>query len=205
MPRRALLLLGVVGSMLAILFGCIRVPSIRELVPPPPAQPADAPAGGTASPPQLPQAGETPATPTPAPTTLAQAQAWLAAAKGRLDAGLAYVATAKAEVATRARQALDLQRQAVADRIVRDGWWVFAAGIVATVIGVVCVAKNYGVGGWWVLGAGIATSLLGLGLVWLGPYWLPIVRWSVGVTALAFVLGAWWAWRHRSKLKKGLL
>jgi hypothetical protein len=137
---------------------------------------------------------------TASPTAAGAADALSAATRVYTDA-LAYLARAKADMDAKAKAKRIADEQATADRITRSGWWVFASGIVGAIIGVVCVAKNYGMGGWWVLLGGGATAILGLSLVWLGPYWVATIRIALGVSVLAFVIGAIWAWNHRKKLK----
>ena len=144
------------------------------------------------------------ASPASAPITVDGAKAALASAVRVYADAQAWLARTKADMEAKSKAVRLAQEQATADKIVKDGWWIFAAGLVGAVVGVVCVAKQYGTGGWWVLLGGGAVSILGLAMVWLGPHWLGIVRGAVAVFGAAMIVGAIWAWNHRAKLKTNL-
>lgn len=136
-----------------------------------------------------------------ASTTAAGAGDALSAATRVYTDALAYLARAKADMEAKAKAKRLADEQATAERIVRDGWWVFWAGVVGSVVGVVCVAKQYGMGGWWVLLSGGLIAALGLGMVWLGPHWVAVIRGAVAVFSLTILIGVIWVWNHRKKLK----
>lgn len=124
----------------------------------------------------------------------------LAEARRLYSEGAAQLATLKARVDTLEREEKEASRRATGDQIVMWGWWVFMVGVIGSIVGVVCIAKQYGLGGWWVLLGGASTAVLGLCMVWLGPYWVGFVRWFLILTVLAMLAGGRWAWKHRKKL-----
>lgn len=131
-----------------------------------------------------------------------QAKQDLADARAKYAAGVEELARLKADIKVKEATARAAEEQATADRIVRDGWWVFFGGIIASIIGIICVAKEYGMGGWWVLIGGAAVSVFGLCMIWLGPHWVIVTRTTVAIAGLAVIVGASWAWQHRKQLKQ---
>lgn len=199
MSHRILLLLGAVLVAGGLFTSCIRVPDISLKTPF--SAPADPPAPAS---PANPGTSAGPAVSPPSndpPPDLEGAKRALEGARGVYTNLVGLLSAAKADMKAKAALVKEKERQAVADRIVRDGWWVFAIGLLGSIVGVICVAKNYGMGGWWVLLGGASVSALGLAMVWLGPHWLNITRGAVGVAGLSMIVGAYWAWKHRKLLK----
>ena len=201
--NRSPFLLGVlVVAAVAFVSGCITVPESplktvgEALRPPGSPDPSEGSTPGTIGPDSMGTAKPAAFSP-----TLAGAKEALAAARKVYTDAQAALGRLRADMDAKAKAVKEAERQAVADRIVRDGWWVFAAGMIGSIVGVVCVAKNYGMGGWWVLLGGGGVAVLGLGMVWLGPHWLGITRGAAVVFGLAMIVGAMYAWRYRKKLK----
>lgn len=201
--NRSHFLLGALVVAAAVLVSCIRVPEIpfkeaKEAIQGPN---SSTPVGreGSDGNTGLDHEVSAPAVPAVDPAKGVQAaRAVVAAARKVYTDSVARTARLRADLKAKEDAAKEVERQAIADRIVRDGWWVFGAGLIGAIIGIVGVARNYGLGGWWVVLGGAGVAVLGLAMVWLGPSWLLIVRVSVGVVVAASVCGAGYAyWRRK--------
>lgn len=128
--------------------------------------------------------------------SVADAQEELATAKRRYAEGVTELTLLKATVKEKEAAAKAASERAIANGIIHTGWIVFIAGIVGAVIGVICVAKEYGTGGYWAFFGGVGVSTIGLCLVWIGPHWLVIARYLLAIFGIAMGGGIWYGIKH---------